>query len=259
MSTSLTLHETIDTAVYTRTQRYKRMVTGTVTKAVWGLFMVRFHSQKLATQRSLEHLRSTFSEAEGDDELDFAAGDDAEFAKALASALEPGYTGGAKAASANFPTMPGSFALDNKAAQEYLAQHAAELVSKVDDTTRSQLNNLITKAREEGWSYDTLAKEISQDFDGFSRSRARTIALYESSDAYETGSADLVGQLQQSTGLDFEKSQIGGDSCPECTDNIDQGWIDEDDKFQSGDDTAPIHPNCDCDTLHRRAGSDEEE
>ena len=37
------------------------------------------------------------------------------------------------------------------------------------------------------------------------------------------------------------------DACEVCQANADQGWIDADDTFDSGDDEPPAHPNCGCD------------
>lgn len=42
-----------------------------------------------------------------------------------------------------------------------------------------------------------------------------------------------------------EKSWVGG-TCETCQENADEGWIDMDEQFPSGDDEPPAHPNCDC-------------
>lgn len=46
------------------------------------------------------------------------------------------------------------------------------------------------------------------------------------------------------------KRSLLGDSasgpCPTCEDNEDEGWIDSEDVYPSGDDGPPFHPNCVC-------------
>lgn len=46
------------------------------------------------------------------------------------------------------------------------------------------------------------------------------------------------------------KRVVEGDSqsgpCQVCDDNIDEGWIDSESEYSSGDDGPPFHPGCVC-------------
>lgn len=41
------------------------------------------------------------------------------------------------------------------------------------------------------------------------------------------------------------------DCCEICQDCEDEGWIDQDAVFSSGDDEPPFHPNCKCDVEYK--------
>jgi hypothetical protein len=44
----------------------------------------------------------------------------------------------------------------------------------------------------------------------------------------------------------WQTSNDEAEVCEECRGNEDQGLIDLDDDFESGDEAAPAHPNCQC-------------
>jgi len=146
-----------------------------------------------------------------------------------------------------------AFSLKNPRAVKWLDSHAAELVKGVGDTTRSQMRTLLTKATDEGWSYNRTAKEIKEKFDGFAgkmpqqhiQSRAHLVATTESRFAYEQANLQTAKGLQ-AMGLEMEKSWLtrSGNVCEICAGNESDGWIPVDDAFSSGDDAPPAHPAC---------------
>ena len=138
-------------------------------------------------------------------------------------------------------------ALANKRAEKWADGHAAELVKDLADTTRELLRASIVEAETEGWSNETLAKELRDNY-AFSKQRADTIARTE------LKSADSEGAIAgwRATGLKMQKEWVRSANdadCEVCEANEMQGAIDLDETFDSGDDTAPAHPNCECAVL----------
>jgi len=123
----------------------------------------------------------------------------------------------------------------------------------ITDSTRDMLRVLVRQAITEGWSTDTLSRNV-QDSHAFSESRADMIARTE------IAKADVAGNLAgwRASGVVTGKQSIVGsehDDDDECDDNADIGVIGIDDAFPSGDDGPPYHPRCVCDLI---AVTDEE-
>jgi hypothetical protein len=151
-----------------------------------------------------------------------------------------------------------SWNLKNPRAVAYAKQHAAEQVTKINDTTRSYLNSMISQAVDEGWSYDRLSDSIGERFTEFATGgdnpRSRRVAVYELGSAYEQGNFQAAGELKDA-GLKMEKKALtaGDDRVrPSHVDNAAAGWIGLDDPFPSGDMTFPSDPGCRCATMYRR-------
>ena len=154
------------------------------------------------------------------------------------------------------------FDLANPRAVEYLELHAAERVTKINETTRARIATIVTKGTEEGWSYNQMAKEIKGRFKEFAvgkpqhhiDSRAHLVAVTETANAYEEGNR-IVAQQMEKKGLQIEKSwlTVGDDKVSEgCQANQNAGWIGLDQEFPSGHQRSPRFPGCRCDILYRR-------
>lgn len=134
--------------------------------------------------------------------------------------------------------------LANSKAEKWAEGHAAELVKDLPDATREFLRSTIVEAEQEGWSNETLAKELRDNY-AFSKQRADTIARTE------LKAADSEGAIAgwRATGLKMKKEwirSVNDTDCEICEANEQQGPIDLDEEFDSGDDTSPAHPNCEC-------------
>lgn len=131
----------------------------------------------------------------------------------------------------------------NERAIAWAEDHAADLVTRIDETTRDQINGLVGKALEEGWSNDELAGQI-QDAEGFSDYRCEMIARTE------TAFADVQGNLQgyAASGVVEGKEWIVAQDevCEDCQ-ALDGMVVSLDGSFPGGD--PPLHPNCRCDVL----------
>lgn len=137
-----------------------------------------------------------------------------------------------------------ALSLANTRAERYARDRAAELVKDISDSTRDMLRATVVLAESEGWSTKDLAKEIKDHY-AFSSQRAQTIARTELKKADSEGA--LAGW--KASGLQMKKEWIRSANdadCEVCEGNEMQGPIDLDDSFDSGDETSPAHPNCEC-------------
>lgn len=160
-----------------------------------------------------------------------------------------------------------AFGINNPRAVQWLESHAAEMVTKINETTRDEIGRLVKQGVDEGWSYNKTAREISSRFEEFAigkpqqhiESRAHLVAVTESANAYEQGQRQGIDALVQA-GLEIEHSwaTMGDDLVTEeCQENEDAGWIPLDESFPSGDDEPPRFPGCRCNAQYQRVGSGE--
>ena len=142
----------------------------------------------------------------------------------------------------------------NERAIAWADDRAAELVTQVDDTTRSGIRDLVEQALADGLSNDELADRIG-NWTGFDEDRALMIARTE------TAFADVQGNLagwKQSGVVEKKQWILGADACDECQPLADLGPIPVDEEFpDGGGDGPPLHPNCRCDLVPVLAPTDE--
>ena len=275
--TVLVFSEAADLVIVKYKIRHRDSVTGITEKKLSYTLHLIWQAQKTRIAAELDTKRNLFESLRLAEDLSWDSVDSswdetlrsvsAKFQSTIQSALTISYRGGMDAQVADVPAnaLPVQFSLPNEAAISWSETNAARLVSGVDDTTRNSLKILLTKAREEGWAYTKTGDAINAEFDGFSngaaqrniRDRAQLVAVTESCDAYEAGSAQAITTLQ-TYGLVYDKSWLAaGNACPNiCAANAGQGWIPVDDSFQSGDDTPSGHPGCRCTALYQRREED---
>lgn len=278
----LTFNEAADLVIVKHKIQHRDSVTGITEQRLSYTLHLIWQAQKtriaaeLDTKRDLFESNTPFNEAlawSGVWDRMISSWDkilqevSAKFRDAIQSALTISYRGGIDAQLADLPAndLPVQFSLPNEAATQWSESNAARLVSGIDDTTRDNLRSLLTDARENGWAYTKTADEINAKFDGFSqaaaqrhiRDRAQLTAVTESCDAYEAGSHKAINTLQ-TYGLVYDKSWLAaGGACKDiCEANANQGWIDFNSTFQSGDVTPSGHPGCRCSALYQRREED---
>ena len=155
-----------------------------------------------------------------------------------------------------------SFDLANPRAVAYLEQYGADLVKRIDETTRDNLQAIISQGASEGWSHSKISQAIIAKYSDFAvgrpqahiRSRAHLIAVTEVGNAYEQG-ADIVARDLQGRGVQLEKKWAGprdDRTSNDCLGNMDEGWIDFDTAFSSGKHRPLNHPGCRHTLLTRR-------
>lgn len=189
------------------------------------------------------------------------AADTAVMELAIQAGIDTSLPIGARHTMADF-SVSGRFDLANPRAAAYLETHAAEAVTQINGVTRDKMRAIIIRGVAEGRSYDRVAREIRDSFEGFStpqpqqhiRSRAHLVAVTEAGNAYEVGSRSVADDLKKA-GLVMEKSWLTvGDTRvdPNCADNEGADWIPLDDSFPSGVQQPLDHPSCRCTLLMRR-------
>lgn len=157
------------------------------------------------------------------------------------------------------------FSLRNPRAVAYIAEHGADLVTGINETTRDYLRTIVRQGSDEGWSYNRMAKAISDRFVEFAvgkpqehiESRAHLVAITGVGNAYEAGNEIVVNDLA-AAGLTMEKKwlTVGDDNVSDgCQENERAGWIPVDEAFPSGDMRPLRFPGCRCTALYRRARS----
>lgn len=128
----------------------------------------------------------------------------------------------------------------NEDAVAWAAEHAAELVKDVDQVTMQGIQDLVTRAMEDGWSNDKLGDMIEES-GGFAESRADMIARTE------TARADVQGSLagyRRSGVVEARQWAVAQDEvCDDCVE-LDGKTAAIDADFPEGD--PPLHPNCRC-------------
>ncbi|HWR15156.1 MAG TPA: phage minor head protein [Terriglobales bacterium] len=116
----------------------------------------------------------------------------------------------------------------------------------ITEATREGIRDMVETALTDGLTVDEFAKKLMDSY-MFSDSRAETIARTEIARAHVDGTMEawkasgLVTGKRWLTGSEHDD----GSDC-DCADNEDDGVIDLDDAFSSGDDAPPAHPNCVC-------------
>jgi len=155
------------------------------------------------------------------------------------------------------PDSP-TFSLANPRAVQWFMDYGGSLsyITDIQYTTRDQLQAVITKAIDEGWSYNQTAKVLSSKFDGFSRERATRIAVHESAQAYEAGNRMFADSISDD-GVEMEKMWMTShdDKVSDgCAENESDGWIPITDMHTSGHQQPPRFPGCRCYEIYRQAG-----
>lgn len=116
----------------------------------------------------------------------------------------------------------------------------------ITDTMRDSIRNTIAQGLED--NIGTLAiSDAIEALGGFSADRAALIAHTEVARANSTASLDSYRAARDDLGIATKKAWLlGPEPCEICQSNADDGEINIDDDFSSGDDAPPAHPNCEC-------------
>ena len=156
-----------------------------------------------------------------------------------------------------------NFNIKNQAAEQYLISVSADLITNINETTRSKAKDIVVKGFEEGKSYDNIADELIDMYDGFGikkpqkhiKTRAHLIAVTEVGEAYEHGGFITAKDIEE-YGVKMEKfwANSGDDRVSDgCKANTADGWIPIDQPHTSGHQKPLRFPGCRCYEKYRRA------
>lgn len=145
-------------------------------------------------------------------------------------------------------TFDGSFDFDltNPDVIAALEDSASFLLnqSNIDATTRQRLIDLIQEVKlGDNATVDEIASSLSEQFPAISEARSMAIARTETARAMGEGNYNAMTQ----NGVQRKKWVLAGSKpCEICQPNADDGYINIDEAFSSGDMYEPAHPNCEC-------------
>jgi len=127
------------------------------------------------------------------------------------------------------------------AARTWAEQHAGQLISGLNQTSREQIRDLLSRSVAEQWDISELSNTLQDSF-VFSPVRADMIAVTETTNAQMQGERIIVEQLARA-GVDVRArwfTQADELVCPICQPRHGKyqgdGWWD----------IAPAHPRCRC-------------
>lgn len=132
-------------------------------------------------------------------------------------------------------------------AARWAREHVGELVTQVTEVTKERIRGLVTNWIEEpGRTLPDLWRQLMDDH-AFSRSRAKLIAMTETTKAYAEG--ELAGAREMAEYFDYVKEwQTANDDrvCDICGPLQGERVDGIDASFSSGDQGPPAHPGCRC-------------
>jgi uncharacterized protein with gpF-like domain len=154
-----------------------------------------------------------------------------------------------------------AFNLANPRAVKWFVENGGSVdkIRGIQDTTAGSLRRVITTALDEGWSYQSTAREIQKLYDiPISRNRAQRIAVFETGKSYEAGNR-LFAESLESDGVIMEEHWMTSHDekvRPEHAANEAEGWVEMGHVFSNGHTEPPTDPGCRCYMIFRQAGKE---
>lgn len=157
--------------------------------------------------------------------------------------------------------LPFPVDLQNFNAVQYLqglrALHLSQFKGSISLTTEQRIRDIISNGLNKSLTYTEIANEIRKQSTAgvFSKARAQTIALDQTSKAYAYGQKVQMDTFIQRTAARVEKywSTVRDLKVSQtiCAPNEAQGWLLWNELWQSGNDMTPGHVNCRCGVITR--------
>ncbi len=127
---------------------------------------------------------------------------------------------------------------------EYVDNPNAEY--RIDESTRDMIREAIADGLEENIGNEAIADAIGE-IGAFSDERAQLIAFTEIRNSNSRAAVEGYKIARDEAGVNVKKEWIlGPNPCPICEDNADDGPIELEDEFSSGDTEPVAHPRCEC-------------
>ena len=130
-----------------------------------------------------------------------------------------------------------------KQAITWAEKHGAQLVTQMDEETKTRLAKTISDGIKNKRGIPGLQRDIKSTFADMSKYRSQLIARTETADALSTASLDSMKDM----GIEGKEwVWPGTGDCDICSQNEAEGVIPVNQAFSSGDMAPPAHPNCEC-------------
>ena len=181
----------------------------------------------------------------------------------IGGARRRGYLAGSNVTRAQLGGRIPAFFLGNDDAVTYARKHAAAQVTRINETTRRELNHLIAEAVDKRLTWRETAALIEERYADMAgpplfpsrthRRRAQMIAAFETRDAYEAGGYEQARRLAES-GMEVEKRWVylrDGRARDAHRENGATGWMSLEAVFPDGTERPPSDGNCRCVLLYR--------
>ena len=126
---------------------------------------------------------------------------------------------------------------------DYANKHSAQLVTRMDEETKSRLAKVIGDAIENKRGIPGLARDIRREFDDMTKFRSQLIARTETADSLSEAFMDR-SKAMGVTGKEVVTAPEGDYPCEICQANADEGVVPIDHIFSSGHTSPPFHPAC---------------
>ena len=142
--------------------------------------------------------------------------------------------------------IPGEGELVNRprapVAVEYATRRGAELVTRMNDTTRKIVQETVAEGISEGLGVQGTARLLRNRLMDMRLTRSHLIALTEMNDAM----SDATFRRFKDRGMAFKTTILSDRPCPICIRNHQEGPVPVDQAFPSGHMRTPFHPGCLC-------------
>lgn len=142
---------------------------------------------------------------------------------------------------------------------KWAKDHCAQLVTKMDDETKTRLAQVVSDAIQNKRGIPGLARDLRNTFDDMSKYRSQLIAKTETRNALWKGSHERMVAME----IDGKEWVLGSGgnegNCDECIANAGAGIIPVNEEFPNPE--GSIHPGCTCAIAPARLGKgkDDEE
>ena len=121
------------------------------------------------------------------------------------------------------------------AAAAWAKDYCGQLVTGLDDTSKTRIADIISNGMEQNLGADKIAANLRAEFEDMSKTRSKLIARSETMNALRQSGVDAAKEA----GAEGQEWIANANCCDDCQENADEGVISINDDFPND-----AHPNC---------------